>query len=81
MGWFDDNHWFGEAYDGGLGYMAAHMDLQMPDGLSDFSDDDSYPRSYYYGREGGNGRGLDAGVVSKKGLPKASKVNYLSALS
>ena len=33
MGWFDDNHWFGEAYDGGLGYMAAHMDLQMPDGL------------------------------------------------
>jgi len=69
MGWFDDNHWMGEAYDGGLGYMAAHMDLQVPDGLSDM-DDDCYPRSYYYGREGGSGRGLDAGVVSKKGRPQ-----------
>ena len=22
MGWFDDNHWAGEAYDFGTGYMA-----------------------------------------------------------
>ena len=42
MGWFDDNHWAGEAYDFGSGYMCGHgepyMEPYMEDSFSDEED-------------------------------------------
>eukprot|EP00931_Biecheleriopsis_adriatica_P008402 TRINITY_DN109597_c0_g1_i1.p1 TRINITY_DN109597_c0_g1~~TRINITY_DN109597_c0_g1_i1.p1 ORF type:complete len:511 (+),score=68.40 TRINITY_DN109597_c0_g1_i1:168-1700(+) len=37
MGWFDDNHWAGEAYDFGMGYMAL-AGFSPEAGLSDIDD-------------------------------------------
>lgn len=39
MGWFDDNHWAGEAYDFGMGYM-ARAGFMPEAGLSDTDDSD-----------------------------------------
>lgn len=39
MGWFDDNHWAGEAYDFGMGYM-ARAGFRPEAGLSDIDDSD-----------------------------------------
>jgi hypothetical protein len=45
MGWFDDNHWAGEAYDFGMGYM-ARAGYSPEAGLSD-DDYGDYGRSAY----------------------------------
>ena len=77
MGWFDENHWHGEAYNCGLGYMALHMDCHTPDGLSDISSlDGDYCRSEEE-EEWEGGRNLD---VVRNSYKAPSPVNKIASL-